>query len=193
MMMRFDWPTICRLSAGIIVAVLLGHAPSYGICWPPETPEVALSQAAAVFSGKVTERYIPHRRPDLQPNFPFITVNKEWHTTLVVQEVWKGDVPEVVTLFDEPRSSHSFAFKRGETYIVYAHADNQGRLRTSNCHRTTPRTWAGEDLLVLGRGAKPTPLAHKSILWPISSLAAALMLPTFLLWLINRKSRKAEV
>lgn len=193
MMMRFDWPTICHLSAGIIVAVLFGHAPSYGCCWLPETPEVALSNAAAVFSGKVTEYYVPHRRPALQPNFPFITINKEWHTTLVVQEVWKGDVPEVVTLFDEPLSSVSFAFKRGETYIVYAYADVQGRLRTSSCHRTAPRTRAGEDLAVLGRGANPISLTHRSSLGPISSLAAALMLPTFLLWLINRKRRKAEV
>lgn len=130
----------------LLVGILLFHADAGHACTcaPAQSAARELARATAVFSGKVVE-IKRHKRPaDV-----FAGVEVRFR----VEKVWKGAGGGVVSVFT---SSHSaacgYAFRKGRTYLVYAHGDGEGRLSTSICSRTKRLKDAREDLGELGAG-----------------------------------------
>lgn len=115
-------------------------------CIAPKPTEQALTESAAVFSGKVEH----------------ITTLEEQYiklVTLSVDEAWKGMAQDkgailVVTGIDE--GGCGYGFEEGKSYLVYAHArgDNEP-LGVSLCSRTTSIDQAESDLAILGAGYVP--------------------------------------
>lgn len=108
-------------------------------CAPPPPPLVALDQALAVFSGKVTR----------------ISANRSlvW---LEVHRAWKGvKEPEMLVSTASHEAACGFPFRIGEHYLVYATGQNGPMLRTGLCSRTKRLAEAAADLAELGRGEQP--------------------------------------
>lgn len=113
-------------------------------CAPSKGPAEELERADAVFSGKVIEV-----RRHGQGSAIFARVE----AVLRVERVWKGAGGPAVSVFTGSHSAAcGYGFKRGRTYLVYAHKDAEGRLSTGICGRTRRLKDAGGDLKVLGPG-----------------------------------------
>jgi hypothetical protein len=109
-------------------------------CVPPEPPDQAVRDSAAVFSGKVVRVYGGKNA-------------QEKTVELEVVRVWKGIGKPRVTLKTHSHSaSCGFPFREGETYLVYSQKDGHGDLTTSICSRTRRMSQASEDLEALGPG-----------------------------------------
>ena len=67
--------------------------------------------------------------------------------------VWKGPARVSFTVATGAREGEcGYAFRAGETYLVYAYQHNDGALVTDSCTRTQPASDAREDLGALGPG-----------------------------------------
>lgn len=127
----------------LLVAGMWGipHVSRACSCLPPEPPQAAFEQSAAVFVGvtvAVAEigggDTLPRRRYDFE-----------------VKGFWKGDPPRRVALTSAASSAAcGRSFDVGEAYLVYASAGPDGELVDHLCSRTRPRASADEDLEVLG-------------------------------------------
>ncbi|WP_010275073.1 hypothetical protein [Paenibacillus senegalensis] len=104
------------------------------------------SRSSAVFSGKVLE------------------IREEKHAAgerikkvlIEVDQIWKGidqNQMWIYTAYSEPACGVDF--DKGQSYLIYAMADEGGRLNVSLCSRTASIQLAGEDLQALGTGAEP--------------------------------------
>lgn len=81
-----------------------------------------------------------------------------------LSRVWKGTIPEVAQVASLPQnSSCHFPFMEGQRYLVYAHADESGRLRTNLCSRTKLLVQAEDaaELEELDRLAARAPKSHR--------------------------------
>jgi hypothetical protein len=99
-------------------------------CSPPAFSQ-SIMDAKAIFSGKAVE----------------VSSKK---VVFAVEEVWKGQVGEKITLGIDG-SSCNYPFQQGETYLVYAlkHKDSyfsEYRLFTNSCTRTRRLGEAKEDI-----------------------------------------------
>jgi hypothetical protein len=105
-------------------------------CRPNPPPATALSEAAAVFVGRVVSA----------------GRNGEWFTfEFEADFAWKGVAQRRVTvLSEEPGCARGYHFEVGTTYLVYARARPAG-LVAEDCSRTEPLERAGPDLAELGR------------------------------------------
>lgn len=105
-------------------------------CNATESPLQALRSYDAVFSGRVS------------------SIRKinwyDYQATFQVKDAWKGveegKIPVDSTTF---RTSCGYAFKLGESYLVYAYQHN-GVLFAHHCSRTRPLENAQEDVTALG-------------------------------------------
>ena len=111
-------------------------------CAPPQSPAQELKRATAVFSGKV----IKIKRHNKAAG-TFATVE----AVFKVGRVWKGVDEKTVSVFTSSMSSAcGYGFKKGSTYLVYAYANEEGKLSTSICSRTSRFTDWHEDMEELG-------------------------------------------
>ena len=108
----------------ILVITLLGSAVAFSDCMleMPANPARDFVNAQAVFRGRVTN------------------VGLNWFgrraapVTFDVERSWKGVDSNRIVVYTGP--FEGYAFKSGETYIVYASRDN-GTFYTSNCSATS--------------------------------------------------------
>lgn len=128
----------------VLVAAMWGipHVSRACSCLPPEPPQAAFEQAAAVFVGEaavVVEEVgggdtLARRRYEFD-----------------VLGFWKGDPPRRVALTSAASSAAcGRSFETGQVYLVYASAGPDGELVDHLCSRTRLRASADEDLEALG-------------------------------------------
>jgi hypothetical protein len=160
------------LAMALVFAVLaLAPAcPAYACsCIPPAPPKESLADAAAVFSGEVTEVVLPGG--GVVNTAEMIEVNFK------VDQVWKGEIAELTTVTTAGSSaSCGFEFQSGQSYIVYAYLVD-GQLNASLCSRTAALENAGEDLEALGEGAAPTPAVSQPEPYPLPGDPTATPIP----------------
>ena len=102
--------------------------------------QTAYSQSKAVFVGEVVGE---KKNGDIRA-FDF-----------KVEKYWKGaDAKRVEVLVYETARFQAW-FKKGGRYLVYAPADDNGKLRVSRCSRSRDVEDAEEDLQKLGAGKIP--------------------------------------
>jgi hypothetical protein len=107
-------------------------------CAKPE-PSKDLQKYHAVFAGRVV---------DVLDAGPPLLVK----VRVAVERSWKGNLSGEATLYTA-HSSCDVKFIKGESYLIYAYASEDGDdLRTSLCTRTDLLANAREDLAVLGEG-----------------------------------------
>ncbi len=115
----------------VLLALLLGtsgvHACS---CMEPPAPEIALSEATAVFVGKVI---------DMQPSDPSTEESIQFGVNNVLFEVrqaWKGVESARITIHTlNSLAACGYPFKVGQEYLVYA-TGKVGDLYVYQCSRT---------------------------------------------------------
>jgi hypothetical protein len=131
---------LLTLVAGMFV---LTSSPAYACdVEDPPSPDIAVEQATAVFSGEVQE-LIETERADGETAHA---------VTFDVSRVWKGVRSETVSVETEASEAIcGYPFEVGEQYLVYAHGD-PGELYTGLYHRTTSWSAADSDLDVIGEG-----------------------------------------
>ena len=132
--------------------VLAPACPAYACsCIPAAAPLDALAEATAVFEGEVLGIATPDPVEGVFSSADTVEV------TFHVEQVWKGEVAGVTSLFTAASSaSCGFEFQTGQSYIVYARSAD-GQLQASLCSRTRLIEQAGEDMEALGKGAAPAP------------------------------------
>ena len=150
--MRIGFKVIAHFGVVLIIGIAsfltysIGNSgTSYACtCAPNETPQKALSESTAVFSGRVIELYY---------------IDQHYYQVLFdVQESWKGIDEEPLTINTSTSGNTcGYDFELGNDYLVYAHGQTQPiggkpELGTGICSRTTPISTAQADLLVLGEG-----------------------------------------
>ncbi|HEX8746697.1 MAG TPA: hypothetical protein VF717_05805 [Pyrinomonadaceae bacterium] len=135
-----------KLGLTVIVFLLLNFDVGYACtCAPPPSVAQSLSQAGAVFSGKVLQVKRVKGRGE-QAGL--------WQVEVIfaVNTSWKGAERKVLSVFTASQSAAcGYNFRRGTTYLVYA-GESQGKLATTICSRTKRLGDAREDLRELGAG-----------------------------------------
>ncbi len=113
---------------------------------PKERVEFAVSDSAAVFSGKVVDF---EKGADSTTIFgPIETVSFR------VSEVWKGPQRGTLEVSTPTQGSAcGYAFKEGQEYLVYAYTGKQG-LETDLCSSNKPLSKAEADLALLGNSSE---------------------------------------
>jgi len=72
-----------------------------------------------------------------------------------VERYWKGKSAKKIKIDVYETSRYQAFFKKGEKYLIYADADEEGKLRVSRCSRSRDVENAEEDLQKLGKGKVP--------------------------------------
>ena len=135
---------LCLLT--LLVPTNTAHACS---CAPAGSPAEALAEADAVFAGEVTSVKFSGTSPYRLSSAALVTVE------FSVSRIWKGPRLATLTVETERREvSCGFEFKKGQHYIVYVRDG-----RTGLCTRTAPAWRAFADVVALGRGLPPEPMA----------------------------------
>ena len=120
-----------------------------GLCSCAGRPDVpsALQSADAVFTGRVVSVRNTHPwwRRESDPRR---------RVTLRVDRAWKGVDSRTVVMITRMISTCEFRFRRGESYLVFAHQRQDGGLGTSICSRTTTIDRAAGDVRDLGEPAR---------------------------------------
>lgn len=142
--------------AGILVALFallladtLTAAPPAWACSCDVAPlEAEVERNDVVFAGEVTRIRDGGQDHQLGTGLREVRVD--------VERVWKGDLPEQVSVHTEKReASCGYTFDTARSFLVFVREDAQDRLRASLCSRTAPIEEAGEDLETLGVGYAP--------------------------------------
>lgn len=136
---------ISIFSLFLALCILLGADAALACtCVPAGSPVLELERATAVFSGRVVEIRRHREAADI-----FARVEVVFR----VERVWKGVEQRTVSVFtSEHSASCGYGFRRGRTYLVYAHGNRGGGLSASICSRTRRLRDARRDLEVLGAG-----------------------------------------
>jgi hypothetical protein len=100
----------------------------------------ALQRSTAVFVGKVTGE---EKNGDIK-TFKF-----------EVEKYWKGANRKEIEIFVYQTARYQSPFKEGEKFLVYAMADDDGKLTVSRCSRSRALEYAGDDIKQLGEGKTP--------------------------------------
>lgn len=130
-----------------LVGALLESAPAAASCaGPPPSVQQALTDAAAVFSGKVVS---------IKHSIPLSFSASGSRVEFEVDEAWKGVTGNRVVLTSYS-TSVDYTFQEGQSYLVYAHrgypAGNGSTLNANICGRTALLADAAADLRQLGPG-----------------------------------------
>lgn len=73
-----------------------------------------------------------------------------------VEKYWKGADTKKIKISVYETMRYQAWFKVGESYLVYANRDEDGKLSVSRCSRSKNVENASEDLQKLGKGKKPS-------------------------------------
>lgn len=128
---------LTHLASLLILACALLFSPSAAACScvAPPPPDKALTQATAVFVGKVVR---------VDP-----TAGESLTATFEVTKAWKGiEMATAQVSTNAHGTLCGYAFEVGKEYVVYA--DGKTELSTSACTRTKPAAEAAEDFKALG-------------------------------------------
>jgi hypothetical protein len=138
-----------KLGLGGILFLLLNCAVGLACtCAPPKPVAQALEDASAVFSGKVLK--IKRVKRGEQAELADVEV------VFAINRSWKGAKQRTLSVFTSSQSAAcGYGFKKGRTYLVYAHGNSEQKLSTSICSRTKRFSEAGEDLKELGAAKGP--------------------------------------
>lgn len=148
-------------------------------CMPPGPPREEAERARAVFAGEVVEvepagevvkkadEKCEQEQGAWQSAMP---THKNVRVRFKVTRVWKNvAASEVVVTTPTNSAACGYAFRKGESYVVYAYGSGElGQLTTGLCSRTRTLSSAEEDLRDLGAGEAPSPSAVAS---PLSHAA----------------------
>lgn len=128
--------------------LLFGTIESYACSCGTPDPKLSLNKqiqkslksAEAVFSGKVIK---------IEKASTFAV-----KVTIKIENVWKGDLPEMTTLITGLGSGDcGFSFETERTYLIYANGNlKENFLATGICSRTNLLALASKDLEALGKG-----------------------------------------
>ncbi len=102
--------------------------------------QAAYSQSKAVFVGE----FVGEEKDGDTKTFDF-----------KVEKYWKGSDSENVEILVYETSRYQAWFKKGGKYLIYATADEDGKLRVGRCSRSRDVENAEEDLQKLGKGKIP--------------------------------------
>ena len=72
-----------------------------------------------------------------------------------VEKFWKGANAKRLEIYVYETARFQAWFKKGDRYLVYAGADDNGQLSVSKCSRSRDIELAEEDLQKLGKGKTP--------------------------------------
>jgi hypothetical protein len=100
----------------------------------------AYSQSKAVFVGEV----VGEEKNGDTKTFKF-----------KVEKYWKGKRAKNIEINVYETSRYQAFFKKGEKYLIYATADEDGKLHVGRCSRSRDLDNAEEDLQKLGKGKVP--------------------------------------
>ncbi len=119
-------------------------------CAVSQTVEDEMQRSSAVFSGRVIEITDVNKfkvsKSSGDPMAVLFEVNKSW----------KGvSQSQVIVHTVRSEATCGYEFQENEDYLVYTE-ENEGKLTTSICSRTTPLVLAQADLDQLGEGEQPT-------------------------------------
>lgn len=142
-------------------------------CVPPGAPRDEAARARAVFVGEVVE--VAPAGEAAKKSGGKCAQETGWHLAVPneggvrvrfkVSRVWKNVAGgEVVIKTPASSAACGYAFRKGESYVVYAYGgdDALGQLTTGLCSRTRPVSAAEEDLRDLGAGEPPSASAVAS-------------------------------
>lgn len=96
--------------------------------------------AKAVFSGEVTSE---------EKNGDIVTYKFK------IDKYWKGEDKKEIEILVYETHRYRAPFKGGDKFLVYAIADEDGRLTVRRCSRSRDLRYAAEDLRELGKGKTP--------------------------------------
>lgn len=136
------------LSLGLVLTALAFARPALACKCAPHSVAQALSQADAVFEGRVVAI------EDVNTGGEPPAAKKR--VTLNIVRVWKDleDVETVTVTTNAESAACGFHFEIDHSYLVYANRADQ-LLSVHSCTRTRPMSDAGEDLSQLGGGVTP--------------------------------------
>lgn len=111
--------------------------PAYACsCLASPSPTEAMETSTAVFSGQVIS---------------IEDAQWDYKVTFDVDTQWKGETRSTLVIHTAQSSSTcGYPFTEGETYLVYAH-NQENTLEVSHCGRTTKITQAEDDINALSR------------------------------------------
>ncbi|MEX0787990.1 MAG: LPXTG cell wall anchor domain-containing protein [Anaerolineales bacterium] len=148
-----------------LLLALIPFTPAYACsCVAPGSPTAALTEADAVFSGRVLSIETPGGYESLR-------------VQMDVDKVWKGPVQAVIEVRTGRDSAGcGFTFEQGKSYLVYAY-ESEGSLVATLCSRSNLLDQAAEDTAALGAGtdAPAASAAGGSIQWPLVVLGVLLV------------------
>ena len=72
-----------------------------------------------------------------------------------VEKYWKGSMKKKVEIFVYETRRFQAPFEKGGKYLIYAGADDEGKLGVSRCSRSRDFESVEEDLQKLGKGKIP--------------------------------------
>jgi len=104
------------------------------------TVKSALQHSTAVFAGEVTGE---EKNGDIKKS------------TFKIEKYWKGGDRKDIEVFVYETARFQSPFKEGEKFLVYAMADDDGKLTVSRCSRSRALENAGDDIKQLGEGKTP--------------------------------------
>lgn len=117
-------------------------------CGNESNVQIALEQADAVFAGRVIALKLAPRLSE-DPTVSFAIEDLE--VTVAVHSRWKGEITAETLVYTAFTCCVcGFPFQIGEEYLIYALADDEGKLRTSICSQTALLANASDDLGLLG-------------------------------------------
>ncbi len=138
--------SLCAL--GLVLTALAYGSPALACKCAPHSVAQALSQAEAVFEGRVVS--IEDVEAGGEPS------QQKKRVTLSIVRVWKDleDVETVTVTTNAESAACGFHFELDKSYLVYANRTDQV-LNVHSCTRTRPMSEASEDLSLLGGGVTP--------------------------------------
>lgn len=152
------------LSLALAAVILVPGPASACSCVEPPPPAEALEDADAVFLGEVVETRVVGGEFD-----------GELIARITVEEIWKGEVTELVDVRTQPDSAMcGYHFTAGGRDLIYAQSGDADDYTTGLCTRTAPADSAREDLAAFGEGREPAAgeqLAEDGPPWIVLSLA----------------------
>jgi len=74
-----------------------------------------------------------------------------YRSNVLIDRVWKGLVPDTLAVFTfEPGGTCGFGFDRGQTYLLFLHRADDGRLVATSCSLSRPIERADSIIPALG-------------------------------------------
>ena len=142
-----------------------------------------VDRADAVFTGRVIAADTSDYRAYV---FPDVAV------TFTVQEYWKGVLSEPLVIHTgQGGGDCGFGFEEGESYLVYAYADDTGDLHANICSRTALLSDAEGDLAKLGNGFAPDEIVSSEKDYSnLFVFVVILLFLGFVMWYNYNKNKK---